>query len=93
MDRPGRVRKKAKLTVEVTYGQAPSSTSSHGNAKRRLQYKRTPEHVMEELRSKVANNPPIDVYNEYVDADLDDAPRDLQQIRHLKYRGTWKRLP
>ena len=75
-----------KLAVVEYDGQAPSSTSSHGNAKRRRQYKRTAEHVLEELRSKVANNPPIDVYNEYVDADLDDAPWDLQQIRHLKYR-------
>jgi hypothetical protein len=65
--------------------------SSHGNSKKdNGPYKRTHPDVLQHAAQELKTKKPRQVYKEMVLKDEENAPRDLQQLRDLKYRTECK---
>jgi hypothetical protein len=80
---PKAIMENAVAVVEY-FGTAPDKTAPYG--KHTGQHKRTQQRIMVDIRAHLANKTPMEIYKMYNGADVNDAPRDLKQIRNMKYR-------
>ena len=78
-----------KAVVEYL-GQFPTTVSMHGNSKKgsSSEYVRTSESVKYEIKDKVKNEQPRNVYSEMVLNNSIEAPRDLKQVQNFKYANS-----
>ena len=78
-----------KAVVEYL-GEFPTTVSMHGNSKKGScsEYVRTSESVKSDIKDKVKNDQPRNVYSEMVLNNSMEAPRDLKQVQNFKQANT-----
>ena len=56
-----------------------------GDGKSEHPYKRTKPSVLNDIRRQ-SSKQPLEIYKQFSDKDNNEAPRDIKQIRNMKYR-------
>jgi hypothetical protein len=73
--------------VEYT-GEFPKQAESHGNTKALGEYVQTNPDVLEKMDILLKTAKPKETYNKMISDDLENAPRNLQQVRNRKRRNS-----